>query len=155
MLSYSRDNQGPDVGKFKSEFPSDFHISKCLVKDYFTQRQNQFKKWKKHSPMVRFELLMLCASRGGCGGAPDHSAIQLIDGLSLFSWWYCTPISDLSTKLTTFSAIDFFELGRVEASHWTRNFLAMFTFIFRSKNVRHYCHFCHERLFKFFCQALL
>ena len=21
-------NQGPDVGKFKSEFPSDFHISK-------------------------------------------------------------------------------------------------------------------------------
>ena len=30
MLSYSHDimvcNQGPDVGKFKSEFPSDFHI---------------------------------------------------------------------------------------------------------------------------------
>ena len=42
-----------------------------------TQRQNEFKKWKKHSPVARFELLTHCASRGGCGGAPTVSTTML------------------------------------------------------------------------------
>ena len=49
-------------------------------------------------------------------------------------------------------AIDFFELRRVEASPWTMSFLSMFTFIFRWKNVRFYCAFCHNKALKIFRQ---
>ena len=56
-----------------------------IVSNYYTQRQNEFKKWKKHFPMARFELLTHCASRGGGGGAPDHSAIQLDDDVGSLS----------------------------------------------------------------------
>ena len=49
-------------------------------------------------------------------------------------------------------AIDFFELRPVEASPWTMSFLSMFTFIFRWKNVRFYCAFCHNKALKIFRQ---
>ena len=52
----------------------------------------------------------------------------------------------------TFSAMDFWELGRVEASHWTWSFLPMFTFIFRHKQLRFYCEFCHTKALKNFRQ---
>ena len=44
----------------------------------------------------------------------------------------------------------FFELGRVEACHWTWSFLLMFTFIFRWKKLLFYCYFSHTERLKIF-----
>ena len=77
------------VGRYLSTNSAETHCNQQCFKncsdsnqimcDYNTQSQNAFKKWKKPSPMARFELLTQCASRGGGGGAPDHSAIQWDD----------------------------------------------------------------------------
>ena len=74
--------------------------------DKYTQSQNEFKKQKKHLPMTRLELLMHCASRGGGGGAPDHSAIRLDGNVSSLFRSSSTPIGDLATKTITFLAMD-------------------------------------------------
>ena len=58
----------------------------------------------------------------------------------------------MSTNATTFSAMDFWELMRVEASHWYWSFPLMFTFIICNKKLRFYCDFCHEKVLKKICQ---
>ena len=61
----------------------------------------------------------------------------------------------MSTNATTFSAMDFWELMRVEASHWYWSFPLMFTFIICNKKLRFYCDFCHEKVLKKNCQHFL
>ena len=105
--------------------------------------------------MARFELLTQCASRGGTGGASDHSATQWVDDISSFTWSESTPIGDNRLEIPTFSATDFWELGRVEACHWFYSFPLMFTYIICNKKLRFYCDFCHQKVLKKNCQHFL
>ena len=51
--------------------------------------------------------------------------------------------------------MDFWELMRVEASHWYWSFPLMFTFIICNKKLRFYCDFCHQKVLKKNCQHFL